>query len=148
MARQGNSSAARAARMRATASYFGAGVIGGAKLPVSMPVAPLLFVSSARLAGWNGNAAKVARNANPTTPQTFGYDASGRLDLAAIEAYVGGVNVAARVDSLLDQSGNGFDLIQTTQGARICAALADHRRRASFHLRSKHPVHHSVRPFC
>ncbi|WP_421476754.1 SGNH/GDSL hydrolase family protein [Agrobacterium tumefaciens] len=118
MARQGNSSAARAARMRATASYFGAGVIGGAKLPVSMSVAPLLFASTARLAGWAGSAAKVARSANPTTPQTFGFDANGRLDLTAIETYVGGVNVAARVDTLLDQSGNGFDLIQTTQGAR------------------------------
>jgi hypothetical protein len=104
--------------MRATASYFGAGVIGGAKLPVSMSVAPLLFASTARLAGWAGSAAKVARSANPTTPQTFGFDASGRLDLTAIETYVGGVNVAARVDTLLDQSGNGFDLTQTTQGAR------------------------------
>ncbi|WP_448742148.1 SGNH/GDSL hydrolase family protein [Agrobacterium sp. 16-2014-1-2a] len=83
-----------------------------------MSVAPLLFASTARLAGWAGSAAKVARSANPTTPQTFGFDANGRLDLTAIETYVGGVNVAARVDTLLDQSGNGFDLVQTTQGAR------------------------------
>jgi hypothetical protein len=95
-----------------------AGKAGGPKLPVSLPVAPLFFVSTARLNGWAGNAAKVARNANPTTPQTFGWDSSNRLDLAAIETYVGGQNVSARADTLFDQSGNGFDLIQATQGAR------------------------------
>ncbi len=118
MARQGNSSAARAARMRATASYFGAGAIGASKLPVSLPVAPLLFAGTARLAGWNGSAAKVARTANPSTPQTFGFTADNRIDLAAIEAYVGGQNVSARVDTIFDQSGNGFDLVQATDGGR------------------------------
>lgn len=91
---------------------------GNPSLPVSLPVAPLLFAGSTRLSGWNGAGAKIARSANPTTPQTFGFDAGGRLDLAAIETYVGGQNVSARADTILDQSGNGFDLIQSTQGAR------------------------------
>ncbi len=91
---------------------------GGPKLPVSLPVAPLFFISTARLNGWAGSAAKVARNANPTTPQTFGWDANNRLDLAAIETYVGGQNVSARVDTPFDQSGNAFDPVQATHGSR------------------------------
>lgn len=90
----------------------------GPSLPVSLPVTPILFAGSVRLNGWAGNAAKVARSANPTTPQAFGFDAGNRLDLAAIEAYVGGINFPARVDTIFDQSGNGFDLVQATQGAR------------------------------
>lgn len=90
----------------------------GPKLPVSLPVAPLLFAGSVKLSGWAGSAAKVARNANPTTPQTFGWDASNRLDLAAIETYVGGQNVSARADTIFDQSGNGYDLVQATHGSR------------------------------
>lgn len=90
----------------------------GPKLPVSLPVAPLLFAGSVKLSGWAGSAAKVARSANPTTPQTFGWDANNRLDLAAIETYIGGQNLSARADTIFDQSGNGFDLIQTTDGAR------------------------------
>lgn len=90
----------------------------GPKLPISLPVAPLLFAGSVKLSGWAGSAAKVARSANPTTPQTFGFDANNRLDLAAIETYVGGANVSARADTIFDQSGNGFDLVQATQGAR------------------------------
>lgn len=96
-----------------------AGVSDGApKLPVSLPVAPLLFAGSVKLSGWAGGGAKIARSANPTTPQTFGFDANNRLDLAAIETYVGGQNVSARADTIFDQSGNGFDLVQATQGAR------------------------------
>lgn len=95
-----------------------AGKVGGPKLPVSLPVAPLLFAGSVKLSDWAGSAAKVARSANPTTPQTFGFDAGGRLDLAAIETYIGGQNLSARADTIFDQSGNGFDLIQTTDGAR------------------------------
>ncbi|QTG12394.1 hypothetical protein G6M86_03665 [Agrobacterium tumefaciens] len=102
----------------ARSSLAGAQGAGVPKLPVSLPVAPLLFAGSAKLAGWSGGAAKVARSANPTTPQTFGFDANNRLDLAAIETYVGGANVSARADTIFDQSGNGFDLIQATQGAR------------------------------
>ncbi|WP_174373322.1 SGNH/GDSL hydrolase family protein [Agrobacterium tumefaciens] len=90
---------------------------GVPKLPVSLPVAPLLFAGTVRMAGWAGSAAKVARAANPTTPQTFGW-ASDRLDLAAIETYAGGANSDARVDTFFDQSGNGYDLIQPTAGAR------------------------------
>lgn len=97
----------------------GRGVTGNINaLPVVLPVSPLLFVSSAKLAGWSGNAAKVARNANPTTPQTFGFNADNRLDLDAIEAYVGGANISARPDTIFDQSGNAFDVIQATQGSR------------------------------
>lgn len=97
----------------------GRGVVGQVPpLPLNLPVQPLLFAGTVQLAGWAGSCAKVARNANPTTPQTFGFDANGRLDLAAIETYVGGQNVSARGDTFFDQSGNGFDLIQTTQGAR------------------------------
>lgn len=89
-------------------------------LPVRLSIQPLLFAGTARMSGWSGSAAKVARAANPTTPQTFGW-ASDRLDLAAIETYAGGANTDARVDTIFDQSGNGFDLIQTTQGARAKA---------------------------
>lgn len=87
-------------------------------LPLGLTVAPLLFAGSARLAGWAGSAAKIARNANPSTPATFGWAADNRLDLAAIETYVGGVNVFARADTFFDQSGNGYDLVQTVDGAR------------------------------
>lgn len=99
-------------------SFGLAGKAGGPKLPVSLPVAPLLFAGSVKLSGWAGSAAKVARSANPTTPQTFGWDASNRLDLSAIETYIGGQNLLARADTIFDQSGNGFDLTQTTDGAR------------------------------
>lgn len=97
----------------------GRGVVGPLPpLPLNLSVPPLLFAGSARLAGWAGSAAKIARSANPTTPQTFGFDAGGRLDLAAIETYIGGQNLFASADTIFDQSGNGFDLIQTTDGAR------------------------------
>ncbi|TRB03498.1 SGNH/GDSL hydrolase family protein [Agrobacterium tumefaciens] len=94
------------------------GKASGPKLPVSLPVVPLLFAGTARMAGWSGSAVKVPREATPSTPATFGWGADNRLDLAAVETYIGGQNITARVDTLFDQSGNGFDLVQPTHGAR------------------------------
>lgn len=96
----------------------GSGVVGTAPpLPLRLSVDPLMFVGTSQLYTWSGSAAKIARNANPTTPQTFGW-VNNRLDLDAIETYVGGANVSARADTIFDQSGNGFDLVQATQGSR------------------------------
>ncbi|NSX90155.1 SGNH/GDSL hydrolase family protein [Agrobacterium tumefaciens] len=92
--------------------------VGGPKLPLNLPVAPLLFAGTSRMAGWSGSAAKVPREASPSSPATFGWGEDNRLDLAAVETYIGGQNVTARVDTLFDQSGNGYDLIQPTHGAR------------------------------
>lgn len=64
---------------------------------------------------YSGNAIKIRRSSDNTTTD-IGFDGSGNLDTSAITSFVGANN--AFVDTWYDQSGNGYNATQSTQGAQ------------------------------
>lgn len=94
----------------------GTPVTGGAvSLPLDFTVPPLAFYGTARLAGYAGNAMTI-RRANGNT-QAIGF-VNDRVDMAARNTFAGGADSFASVRIWPDQSGNGYDITQTIDGAQ------------------------------
>lgn len=69
-----------------------------------------------KLSQWyTGNCMKVRRDSDDTT-QDIGFDSNGDLDTAAIKTFcdAGGAGTLGYVDTWYDQSGNGYNMTQST----------------------------------
>lgn len=94
-----------------------AAAAGSSFSPISLAgvsVAPDAFYSIRKLVGWAGNCCDVVR-VSDSASLTVGFSGNV-IDLAAINTFSSGAIV--QVSKWYDQSGNGYDAVQTTAGLR------------------------------
>ena len=77
------------------------------------PVASVASYSIGRkiVNSYSGNAVRLRKNGSSPGEQDFGFDSNGDLDTSAIASWLG--SDTAWVTKLYDQSGNGYDFVQT-----------------------------------